>query len=127
LIIASYMCFYFLWHILHVMKTHNHHTFKKNCTVFPNCMELSIYLFISCIIPIFWASLSKYQETKDFYYHHDSMDDLPKTIIFQLFYLYSMFLIPEVGSLIFQFSEDIYSRILNSGQEKNIQGDINTI
>ena len=125
LIISSQMCFYFLWHIFHEMKTNNHHTFKKHCTVFPNCIEMSIYLFITCIIPIFWASLSEHQETKPFYYHNDSRDEISK-ILLQFLYLYSMFLIPEVGSLMFQLSENIYSHILNSGQAKTVQSGLNT-
>ncbi len=119
MIVATQMSLYFLWHIYREIKSGSYHT-QKRCTLFSDFIEMSILIFVIAIIPIFWANIFAEQDSlfKDGFlcFHPNSTAMLPEntSVLFQLGYLYSTFVVCDLGSIAFHFMERLYLVIFTS-------------
>jgi hypothetical protein len=125
MIVATQMSLYFLWHIYREIKSGGYHT-QKHCTLFSDFIEMSILIFVMAIIPIFWANIFAEQDSlfEDGFFcfnqvHSNSTALMPEntsvqSVLFQLGYLYSTFVICDLGSIAFHCMERLYLLIFTS-------------
>jgi hypothetical protein len=111
IIIAAQMSFYFLWHIYHEIENNNKQTNSSHykCTIFPNFLKLTICVLVAFFLPISIISNTTYTENCDIFYG-DKMSPFngKSKNIFKYLYIYSTFLLPDIGSILLQVIVNIY-------------------